>query len=608
MKHLVSLTGLLLMMTLQGRAELVTDVQTLLERMPQQHPRLILPTDEAAWKASISASPKLRAVAAYVVQGADSCLDAPLIERELEGRRMLTVSRIALKRILLLGMAWRLEANPRHARRAIDEMLATTAFIDWNPSHFLDVAEMSTALAIGYDWFFEAMTEEERTTIRQALIEKGLQPSFPEKEPWWVDRDNNWNQVCHGGLVLAALVVAEQEPELAARTIVRAVEHLPTVLKQYAPDGVYPEGPSYWKYGTTYNVIMINAIESALGTSFGLADAPGFLPSAEFYLHVEGPTGEFFNFSDGGSKSEGAPAMFWMAGREARPGLLFHEWRKLPALIATPPEIDRRSHRFLPLLLAWAKPTGAIETPKTLHWHGDGPVPVAMHRTGWEKDATFVAIKGGSPGASHGHMDIGSFVLDMGGERWATDLGAQSYHSLEKLGMHIWDRKQKGDRWRVFRLNNFSHSTLVVDGQLQVVDSFSPITESTATRTVVDMTKAYGGQLEEAVRTVQLVGEGEVRFTDKVRATDEDRTVRWAMLTSAEVAIESPQRAVLTRNGKSVVLELGAPSNAQWQLYEAAKPPGEWDAPNPGHFLVGFEFDVDADQEVEVSVTATLQE
>ena len=35
--------------------------------------------------------------------------------------------------------------------RAEQEMLAAAAFTDWNPSHFLDVGEMTTALALGYD-------------------------------------------------------------------------------------------------------------------------------------------------------------------------------------------------------------------------------------------------------------------------------------------------------------------------------------------------------------------------------------------------------------------------------------------------------------------------
>ena len=37
-------------------------------------------------------------------------------------------------------------------------MLTAARFEDWNPSHFLDVAEMTFALAIGYDWHSEGKT------------------------------------------------------------------------------------------------------------------------------------------------------------------------------------------------------------------------------------------------------------------------------------------------------------------------------------------------------------------------------------------------------------------------------------------------------------------
>ena len=36
-------------------------------------------------------------------------------------------------------------------------MLDMSKFEDWNPSHFLDVAEMTAGLAIGYDWLYDEL-------------------------------------------------------------------------------------------------------------------------------------------------------------------------------------------------------------------------------------------------------------------------------------------------------------------------------------------------------------------------------------------------------------------------------------------------------------------
>ena len=45
-------------------------------------------------------------------------------------------------------------------------------------------------------------------------------------------------------------------------------------------------------------------------------------------------------------------------------------------------------------------------------------------------DASFLGVKGGMPKYNHGHMDVGSFVFDADGVRWAEDLGSQNYHSI----------------------------------------------------------------------------------------------------------------------------------------------------------------------------------
>lgn len=101
-------------------------------------------------------------------------------------------------------------------------MLAAAAFADWNPSHFLDVAEMTAALGIGYDWLYEELSEEDRRGIREAIVEKGLKPSLTVNS--WTRAVHNWNQVCNAGMAIGALAVAESEPELAARMVARAVE------------------------------------------------------------------------------------------------------------------------------------------------------------------------------------------------------------------------------------------------------------------------------------------------------------------------------------------------------------------------------------------------
>ena len=59
------------------------------------------------------------------------------------------------------------------------------------------------------------------------------------------------------------------------------------------------------------------------------------------------------------------------------------------------------------------------QEPATLNWLGQGQNPLAVFRSSWtDPNAVFLAIKAGTPSASHAHLDIGSFLLDADGVRW----------------------------------------------------------------------------------------------------------------------------------------------------------------------------------------------
>ena len=67
------------------------------------------------------------------------------------------------------------------------------------------------------------------------------------------------------------------------------MDGLPHALDEYRPDGVYPEGSTYWGYGTAFSVVTNAMLESAFGTDFGLGDYPGFKDSAYFRLLMNAP-------------------------------------------------------------------------------------------------------------------------------------------------------------------------------------------------------------------------------------------------------------------------------------------------------------------------------
>ncbi len=599
------------------------------------HPRVIWPGDQTnVVVARIEADSMLKVISHRIRDAADRMLEFDPAQREKIGRRLLDVSRIVLMRVLYLSAVYRLTGEQKYSDRAAEEMRAAAGFSDWNPSHFLDVAEMTAGLAIGYDWLHDQLDEETRRIVRVAIVEKGLRTSF-EHEGRWARATNNWGQVCHGGLTLGALAVAEHEPELAARIIARMSTGVRPSIGSYSPDGAYPEGPNYWYYGTSFNVILLDALGSTLGTSFGLVEMPGLLATADYFLHVTGTSGRYFGYSDGHSSPHPpTAAQAWFAARRNEPGLLYHQKDALARLESI--DIENVRWRLLPFMLLWARSLENLPRPNELSYLGRGHTPVGLHRTAWNRDATYVGFKGGTPAASHGHMDIGQFVLDADGVRWSADLGSQSYHGIESRGMNLWDRSQDSDRWTIFRYNSLSHSTLVVDGKHQRVGGFAPIIRYQAMTagkaagkssggdgsggessggdrsggglTAIDMTAVYEGQLATARRGVRLMADGRALVQDEVKALSDREgptTVRWAIATPGDIETASDGGAVLREAGKMMRMQLlGLDHAPRWRTW-SLEPPNEWDEENPGMQLVGFEIALDSDQAATFAVLFT---
>ncbi len=255
---------MLCVMASQEKEITLEEVRSRIDRSKGDHPRLLATREEfQRLRESLNSNPLAEATAQAIIRQADVMLDEKPIERQLQGRRLLGQSRRCVKRMLTLAMAFQLSQDQKYVDRAEQEMLAVAAFSDWNPSHFLDVAEMTFGMAVGYDWLYDELSGESRQTIREAIVQKGVQLPFTSRHKGWVRARNNWGQVCHGGLTAGALAILEDEPELAAKTVLNAVQNVRFSTDAYAPNGGYPEGPGYWVYGTSYNVLLIAVLESA---------------------------------------------------------------------------------------------------------------------------------------------------------------------------------------------------------------------------------------------------------------------------------------------------------------------------------------------------------
>ncbi|MEX0326175.1 MAG: heparinase II/III family protein [Puniceicoccaceae bacterium] len=563
------------------------------------HPRILVEEDDFEKIRNRQWDPLGQRYWEFIQFSGTAMLKEEPVKRELTGHRMLQQSRRALKHILTWTLLYRVEGNPKFRDRAIAEMESIAAFTDWNPRHYLDVGEMALALAIGTDWLWEELTEEQKDRYLDALETKGILPSLDEDHiyNWWIYYYNNWNPVCHSGIIAAALMISERNPELAEKVIHRAIRAFPETLTSYQPDGAYPEGPVYWDYGTLFSGIVLNLLDTAFGTKFGLDEDPAFRASATFRALAVTPTGKFYNYADCHETDRFAIVTAWFAREYGNAAAYWEMRRGLSSLLDRNEWTAEDSKgRLLPILALWYPSEMSMDSEADLPttWLGRGPNPVALVRENWEDpNAFFLGFKGNDCSVSHAHMDGGSFILEDEGIRWAIDLGSQGYNSLEKTGLGLWDRRQHSDRWRVFRLGPDSHNILLIDERPRNADTKGDIVHFEDTgdsiHGIVDLTPLIPGQAKSYHRHFMVHDFKVLEIVDEVvetrhhtgRQGTASSSLRWRMATRAAVTIDGDS-AILEQDGKTLYLKVVAPENFTLRSTPIDAPRRWWDEPNPG--------------------------
>lgn len=570
------------------------------------HPRILMfKGEEAQIKQLIKSDQGLMKIHKSIISYSDKLRTTPVLERKMTGKRLLDVSRAACRSIFFLSYSYRLTGNIEYAHRAQAEMLAVARFSDWNPSHFLDVGEMTMAMAIGYDWLFDVLSDDSRDTIREAIVEKGICESMKSENSQFLKAKNNWNQVCNAGITYGALAVAQHEPQLARQMIERAVNNI--YMDDYSPDGVYPEGANYWGYGTSFNVMFLSAVEKVFGTDFELSKTKGFDKTASYMQSMIAPDGRYFNYSDSPPSGRGGLniTLFWFAQKFNDLSVLF-----LQKDILAAKETDFSGNRLLPAIMIWAKGIDMknVSEPVQKMFNGQGKAPVSLMRSSWsDPKSIYLGYKMGSGAVSHSHMDIGSFIMVANGVRWACDLGMQEYESLESKGIDLWNRTQDSQRWRVFRYNNMAHNTLTFDNKLQNVVGYAKLDKSYQDDNIMfaisDLTDIYKDQVASVSRGVAIVDKQYVVVRDEIKTLDAKSTVRWNMVTGAKVTTLSENTAILeAKNGERLLVRIDSPSGAKIRTW-SAQSPNEWDTANDGKIFIGFEYEAQPQSSITLQVS-----
>lgn len=537
------------------------------------HPRLLFTTtEEKAVKKLIKKDPLARQLAAFLKTKADSIAEAPQIPYKMDKYgNMLWTSRAYVLRLGTLSLAYRLYGEQKYLDAANKTLLWVCGYKDWDPKHYLDTAEMTTAVAIAYDWLFDALPETTRKIIKGSIYKNAISNVLREYEKGgpgsWAKRETNWNVVCNTGMTLGALAVAEDYPEEAETILKNAAHYMPNCLKHFAPDGVCYEGPAYWGYTNSYLSLYLKAVNDNGGDQGGIGQLPGVSRTALFYKRTLTPSGQRFNFGNASAEEVlNTPAFFFFSRRYQQPEVA--EWFRKE--IEKTIKQNQPIHQLFFLSLPWfnpASPTQNENIPSLEVYHNSINDLVVLNGNRKEKGSVFLVAKGGLPNQAHQQMDCGTFIIESDSVCWTEDLGADDY-ALPGF----WDGKPGGDRWKYFRNNNFSHNTLNIDRQPQYANGKAFVCEEN-THTAhpyarLDLSEVYKVQAHKAFRKFTLINDHTIEVEDEVEVRNTSSTVFWTAATKAEVTINGSV-AQLQKDEKVFYFRILSPEGTTFHTYPA---------------------------------------
>jgi hypothetical protein len=551
-------------------------VSELLDRSPQRgvHPRVFFSTaDVQRMRRELSeADPIMTLGRRRMLESARETVSQPLLAYHLDDAqlRVPSVHRFAVQ-LPPLVLSDLLSSDTALTGRAVRQMLSMSAYPDWGAErHFLDAGIAAFDFAMVYDALYERLTSEQRSAMRSAVLKYVLLPGRDQMRgrKWWSTANHNWNGICHGGIIMAALACYEDMPEDMAEVVSLAVNNLPRYIKSFEPDGQSEEGVMYWGYGLTYTTLAIEAMKRVLGTDFGLDRNPGFRKTGWFPALMSGPvTG--LSIGDDPVKENRSRSFFWFAKNFRDTALAQLQYDLC---------LETKDMAWADLIhydRGMALASAPVKVmPKMNHTRG---IEVMSLRTGWDRNATFVSLHGGHNNANHGHLDAGSFDIQSDGVVWAYgNLGRDDYtypgYFTKQTTPDYNDRdtaQTVAGRWHFYRLRAEGKNCLVIDPGIrfdQNEKGEAPMVREGArgdkTFYQVDLSDCYARDVTAYSRGIRLDSKNRrITVQDELNLRNPSE-LWWQMHTQAAMDISKDGRtATLRMKGKSMTVRIVKPSS-----------------------------------------------
>ena len=198
---------------------------------------------------------------------------------------------------------------------------------------------------------------------------------------------------------------------------------------------MYPEGPGYWNYGASYSILMASMLSTTTGNDWNLLNRVGFKESFDYRIYAESPCKRLVNYSDSRDRISSLSAYWFMSHQLNKPEYASFALRSMignrqdvycskedlqnrfPTSVDDSMSEDFYISRFFALALPWYNPKPrVIDLPLDFFITGRSQVHLELMGSKWnDKNALFASLKAGKHTVGHRDLDVGSFIIDLGG-------------------------------------------------------------------------------------------------------------------------------------------------------------------------------------------------
>ncbi|MBN8215061.1 MAG: discoidin domain-containing protein [Spirochaetes bacterium] len=244
----------------------------------------------------------------------------------------------------------------------------------------------------------------------------------------WAVGDNNWNAVCHGGLIGSALMLDPDRSE-RAWLLASAEAFLPHFIEGYGEDGTCFEGISYFDYGFGHFLSLSEIIRQATSGKLDYLAAPKIARMAAWPRRFEMVGGQYGAFGDQGLGARpGKAFMRPISIRLGFPDAAEALASEIPASIGHP--LGNHLYHLGLFFFSPLPPVAGLPPVDLGHdlrdWFPDGNRWVGRP-VGRAPTSLSFCFKAGVNAGGHEHLDNGSFVVACGGGTPILDPGMDHY-------------------------------------------------------------------------------------------------------------------------------------------------------------------------------------